>query len=47
MWWPDPAMQRLAGTAATAYASTSPQAAYAKHEGQTSYTFVIPQFPAL
>lgn len=47
VWWPDPAMQRLKGTAATAYAETSPQASYAKHEGQTSYYFVIPQFPAL
>jgi prepilin-type N-terminal cleavage/methylation domain-containing protein len=47
VWWPDPAVQRLKGTASTAYDAASPQAAYAKHEGQTSYVFVVPQFPAL
>ena len=41
------AVQRLKGTAATAYDATTPQSTYAKHEGQTSYVFVIPQFPAL
>jgi hypothetical protein len=47
VWWPDPGVQRLKGTAATAYTATSPQASYANHEGQTSYYFVVPQFPAL
>lgn len=47
LWWPDPGMQRLKGTTATNYAADSPQSAYARHEGQTSYTFVVPQFPAL
>lgn len=47
VWWPDPGVQRLKGTGATAYTATSPQASYAKHEGQTSYYFVVPQFPAL
>lgn len=48
IWWPDPGYQRLKGTAASgAYAANSPQAAYAKHEGQTSYFFIVPQFPAL
>lgn len=47
IWWPDPGFQRLKGTSATTYASTSPRASYAKHEGQTSYYFVVPQFPAL
>jgi len=49
MWWPDPAMPRLKGTAVLTgtptYASTTVQADYAKHEGQTSFTFVVPQFP--
>jgi hypothetical protein len=47
IWWPDPGVQRLKGTAATSYSAGTPQAAYAKHEGQTTYVFVIPQFPAL
>ncbi len=47
LWWPDPAVSRLKGTTATAYTATQPQSAYGKHEGQTSYLFVIPQFPAL
>lgn len=47
LWWPDPAMSKLRGTSATAYASSVPQSAYGKHEGQTSYFFIIPQFPAL
>ena len=47
IWWPDPAVSRPVGTAdAATYASTAPQAAYAKHEGQTSYFFAVPQFPA-
>ena len=49
MWWPDPAMPRLKGTAVfggtPTYASSTVQADYAKHEGQTSFTFVVPQFP--
>jgi type II secretory pathway pseudopilin PulG len=44
MWWPDPAMARLRGTGGT-YLATTPQADYAKHEGQTSFTFTVPQFP--
>ena len=47
IWWPDPGVHRLAGSTSTAYASTSPQSAYSKHEGQTSYYFVVPQFPPL
>jgi hypothetical protein len=47
VWWPDPAVQRLQGTAATSYPTDSPQSAYASHEGQSSYLFVVPQFPAL
>lgn len=46
MWWPDPGFTRLQGTGG-GYAAGTPQAAYARHEGQTSYLFVIPQFPAL
>jgi len=49
MWWPDPAMPRLKGTAVfggtPTYATSTVQADYAKHEGQTSFTFVVPQFP--
>jgi len=45
MWWPDPGLPRLQGTGG-GYAGGTPQAAYARHEGQTSYLFVIPQFPA-
>ncbi len=44
IWWPDPAMSRLKGTALGTYTNL-PQADYAKHEGQTSFNFVIPQFP--
>lgn len=44
IWWPDPAMPRLKGTAPGIYTGL-PLADYAKHEGQTSFTFVIPQFP--
>ena len=47
IWWPDPGVQRLAGTTAGSYGSTDPQSAYAKHEGQTSYFFIVPQFPPL
>lgn len=47
IWWPDPGMSRLKGTAAVNYAGNTPQSAYARHEGQTSYFFVVPQFPAL
>ena len=46
VWWPDPGVNRLKGATVTTYASTTPQAAFAKHEGQTSYFFVVPQFPA-
>jgi prepilin-type N-terminal cleavage/methylation domain-containing protein len=46
MWWPDPGLSRLQGTGGS-YATGTPQVAYARHEGQTSYLFVIPQFPAL
>ncbi len=47
IWWPDPAVQRLVGTAAGTYSSSDPQSAYAKHEGQSSYFFIVPQFPPL
>lgn len=48
LWWPDPGMAALRGTAsATTYAGTAPQSAFWKHEGQSSYYFVVPQFPAL
>ncbi len=47
LWWPDPGLSRLKGTSAGTYGATAPQAAYAAHEGQTSYFFVVPQFPAL
>jgi prepilin-type N-terminal cleavage/methylation domain-containing protein len=47
LWWPDPGLSKLKGTTATTYASSVPQSAYSKHEGQTSYFFIIPQFPAL
>ena len=47
IWWPDPGVQRLRGTSATSYAAGTPQSAYAKHEGQTSYFFIVPQFPPL
>jgi len=49
IWWPDPGMQRLKGSTATAtaYGSADPQSAYAKHEGQTSYFVIVPQFPPL
>jgi len=48
VWWPDPGVQRLKGTVSEPpYPTSSPQSAYAKHEGQTSYVFVVPQFPAL
>ncbi len=46
MWWPDPGLARLQTTGGS-YTAGTPQAAYARHEGQTSYVFVIPQFPAL
>lgn len=46
IWWPDPGLNRLRGTTATTYSASTPQAAYAKHEGQTSYFLVVPQFPA-
>lgn len=44
MWWPDPSMPTLKGTALGTYTGLR-QADYAKHEGQTSFTFVFPQFP--
>lgn len=47
IWWPDPGRPRLEGTASVTYAADAPQSSYAKHEGQTSYLFVVPQFPAL
>lgn len=43
IWWPDPAAYRLKGTALASY--TGSRASYAKHEGQTSFSFVVPQFP--
>lgn len=43
MWWPDPAASSLRGTAITTY--TGLRTAYSKHEGQTSFTFVVPQYP--
>mgnify|MGYP000010393388 FL=1 len=44
MWWPDPGVSRLKGSALGSYTGL-PQADYAKHEGQTSFCFVVPQFP--
>lgn len=44
MWWPDPGVSRLKGSALGSYTGL-PQANYAKHEGQTSFTFVVPQYP--
>lgn len=46
IWWPDPGSATLAGTAAGTYNSSDPQSSYSQHEGQTSYVFVVPQFPA-
>jgi prepilin-type N-terminal cleavage/methylation domain-containing protein len=47
IWWPDPGVATLKGTASAAsYTGSQPQSAYSKHEGQTSYTFVAPQFPS-
>lgn len=47
IWWPDPGASTLASTTSGSYSATTPQSAYALHEGQTSYLFVVPQFPAL
>ena len=48
VWWPDPSVPILeAGTNAATYGSSDPRAAYAAHEGQTSYFFVVPMFPSL
>ncbi len=44
VWWPDPSAYRLRGTALGSYSGLR-QASYAKHEGQTSLSFVVPQFP--
>jgi type II secretory pathway pseudopilin PulG len=44
VWWPDPAAYRLRGTTVGSYTGLR-QANYAKHEGQTSLSFVVPQFP--
>jgi prepilin-type N-terminal cleavage/methylation domain-containing protein len=45
LWWPDPGISGLKGSASVTY--SGPRAEYAKHEGQSSYMFVVPQFPAL
>ena len=48
MWWPDPSSPLLeAGANASTYGSSDPRSAYAMHEGQTSYVFVVPMFPSL
>ena len=50
IWWPDPGVPRLKSTAvltggSATYASGTMRAEYAKHEGQTSFSFIVPQFP--
>lgn len=45
IWWPDPTAANLKGTSRATYTGLR-QANYAKHEGQTSFTFVVPQFPS-
>ena len=50
IWWPDPGVPRLKSTAvltggSPTYASSTMASHYAKHEGQTSFSFIIPQFP--
>jgi hypothetical protein len=50
IWWPDPGSPRLRSTAVLTGASPTYtvgtiRSFYAKHEGQTSYSFVVPQFP--
>ena len=50
VWWPDPAIPRLKSTAmltgaSPTYAAGTMRAEYAKHEGQTSFSFIVPQFP--
>ena len=48
VWWPDPASPVLeAGPDAATYGASDPRSAYAMHEGQTSYFFVVPMFPSL
>ena len=48
VWWPDPSVPILeSGAQAASYVTTDPRAAYAIHEGQTSYFFVVPMFPCL
>ena len=48
LWWPDPAMPILeAGPQAATYLVSDPRAAYALHEGQTGYFFVVPMFPSM
>ncbi|MEZ5328365.1 MAG: hypothetical protein R3F19_25260 [Verrucomicrobiales bacterium] len=48
VWWPDPSTPILeAGANASTYGSSDPRSAYAMHEGQTSYFFVVPMFPSL
>ena len=50
IWWPDPGVPRLKSTAVLTgatptYAAGTMRADYAKHEGQTSLSFIVPQFP--
>ena len=50
VWWPDPGVPRLKSTAVLTgatptYAAGTMRAEYAKHEGQTSFSFIVPQFP--
>ena len=48
VWWPDPSVPILeSGAEASSYVSSDPRSAYTMHEGQTSYFFVVPMFPAM
>jgi hypothetical protein len=48
VWWPDPASPTLTpGALAATYVASDPRSEYAAHEGQTSYFFVVPMFPAM
>ncbi|MGK0184601.1 MAG: prepilin-type N-terminal cleavage/methylation domain-containing protein [Verrucomicrobiales bacterium] len=48
VWWPDPSSPILqAGADAASYSTSDPRSAYAMHEDQTSYHFVVPMFPSL
>ena len=47
VWWPDPGMPRLGGTALAGTFTTLPKKAYWHHRAQTSLSLVVPQFPPL